>query len=134
MMGPSKAEHDAQILGELTERVWASRVEGVARMYGWTWYHTHRSDRSNPGWPDYVFARAASPTGGGNPAGPPARIVIIELKTMRGRVSPPQRVWLTLLDLAGIECGVARPDRLDDLVAVLGPRATPLRYHDGWDK
>jgi hypothetical protein len=123
-IGPSNAEHTAQVTADLTEAAWQDHLigkRGLAPLYGWDHYHTHDSRRSQAGWPDLVLAKGT-------------RVIFLELKRMRGKVSPAQRQWLERLHAAGLECGIARPDRLDDLTAVLGPQARRLDYHQGWDQ
>lgn len=56
----------------------------LAKLSGWTCYHTYRSDKSEPGFPDLLLVR-------------PQRVIFAELKTDRGKLSQPQRRWLELL-------------------------------------
>jgi len=74
-------------------------VRDMAETLGWHTYHTHDSRRSETGWPDLVMVRDR-------------RLLIRELKSMRGRVTPAQDTWLTELALAGVDAGVWRPDQL----------------------
>ncbi|HEY8881903.1 MAG TPA: VRR-NUC domain-containing protein [Dermatophilaceae bacterium] len=71
-------------------------IREIAVTLGWRTYHTHRSDRSEPGWPDLVLVRDR-------------RLLIRELKSMTGRVTPAQDEWLTDLAIAGVDAGVWRP-------------------------
>lgn len=91
-----------------TEKQWQAEVVRAARLLGWTAYHTHDSRRSEPGWPDLALVRD--------------RLVMAELKTDTGRISPDQQRWLDLLDRAGIETYVWRPRDIDDVLAVLKRR------------
>lgn len=91
-----------------TEKQWQAEVVRAARLLGWTAYHTHDSRRSEPGWPDLALVRD--------------RLVMAELKTDTGRISPDQQRWLDLLDGAGIETYVWRPRDIDDVLAVLKRR------------
>lgn len=61
----------------------------------WKAYHSYFSDRSEAGWPDLVLVRE--------------RIVYVELKTMKGAVTPAQREWHDALVFAGGETYVWRP-------------------------
>jgi len=70
-------------------------------------YHTHRSERSEPGFPDLVLLR-------------PPRVIFAELKTADGRLSPDQREWRTkLLACPGVEYHLWRPEDWDELREVL---------------
>lgn len=101
----------------LTEAEWTTQVVDLARLLGWARYHTYRSKRSAPGFPDECLVRD--------------RVVFLELKTMTGKLSEPQRDWLARIIRAGTEAYVVRPDQYDELAAVLrhgAPEdlATPL--------
>ncbi len=90
----------------LSERRWQQQVVQVARLYGWTWYHTHDSRRSQPGFPDLVLCR-------------PPRLIAAELKTERGVVTLHQRAWLDILEACGIPAYVWRPRDLPDVQRIL---------------
>lgn len=96
-------------LSDLTEKQWASQVANLAKALGWHRYHTHRSTRSEPGWPDEALVRE--------------RLVLLELKTETGRLSGPQKSWLAALRMAGVEVYVARPRHLSALSRILSVRA-----------
>jgi hypothetical protein len=93
----------------LTESQWQTQVISIAKMYGWTWYHTMDSRRSKPGFPDLILAKHG-------------RAIAVELKTAKGKVSETQRMWLELLFSAGMEAAVWRPEHLEEVVLILGPR------------
>lgn len=80
----------------LTERAWQDQVVEIARLYGWAVYHTYDSRRSESGWPDLALAREPE-------------FLVAELKTDKGRLSPAQVKWLSLLGSCGIETAVWRP-------------------------
>lgn len=94
----------------MPEKVFQERIRTIAELGGWLLYHTFDSRRSNPGWPDVVLAH---PTG---------RVIIRELKTMRGRVSPRQREWLQALERAGLDVGVWRPCDIPEIERTLIPQ------------
>ena len=59
-------------------------VVQAAKLYGWRVYHTFDSRRSVPGFPDLVLCR------------PPA-LLMIELKSEKGKATREQIEWLTAL-------------------------------------
>lgn len=70
------------------------------------YYHTHDSRRSNKGFPDCVIVG-------------PGQVVYAELKTMRGRVTDDQQVWLNRLLRAGQFVYLWRPDDMDEIEIIL---------------
>jgi hypothetical protein len=79
----------------------------LAKLYGWLGYHPWISVHSEPGFPDLTFVR-------GN------RLLFIECKSSRGKVTDAQLRWLEALSEAGAECMVIRPaGSLDEVEAVL---------------
>jgi hypothetical protein len=99
-------------LADVDERTFAAQVTDLARLLSWRRYHTYRSTRSEPGWPDEALLRE--------------RLILLELKTEKGKLSDAQRSWLTDLLAAGVEAYVARPSDLDTLAAILKHRGSPL--------
>lgn len=97
----------------MIEREWQKQVVQAARMLGWRVYHTHDSRRSEPGWPDLALVRD--------------RLVMAELKTDTGRVSPEQRQWLDALASAGVETYLWRPRDIDEVLDVLQRRVPTPR-------
>lgn len=57
----------------LTETQMQQSILGAARDLGWLAYATHRSDKSEPGFPDLVLVR-------------PPRVIFAELKIVDGRI------------------------------------------------
>jgi hypothetical protein len=80
----------------MSEREFTGLVRKVAKETGWLCYHTHRSERSEPGYPDFTLVKGD-------------RLLFRELKTAKGRVTPAQLQWLDALAGAGIDVGVWRP-------------------------
>jgi VRR-NUC domain len=64
----------------------------LAQLYGWRAYHTLNSKGSEPGFPDLVLVR-------------PPELLVVELKTDKGRVRPAQREWLDALELGAAAAG-----------------------------
>jgi hypothetical protein len=67
-----------------TEREFERAVLDYAWIKKWVTYHTFDSRRSNPGFPDLVLVRKGC-------------LLLVELKSEKGRVSLAQREWLTEL-------------------------------------
>jgi hypothetical protein len=104
-------------LPALSEAQWQQRVADLADVRGWLWMHLRparttqgwRTPISGPlgaGWPDLLLCR-----------GP--RLVALELKSARGRVTPQQEAVLAALAAAGVETHVARPSEWDTVQEVL---------------
>jgi hypothetical protein len=89
------------------DKVLLPRVIGLCRQTGQkAWYHTHRSDRSEAGYPDLHIVGA-----GGS--------LFRELKRETGKVTDEQQRWLSLLAALGYDVGVWRPsDLLNGRIAV----------------
>ena len=69
--------------------------------------HAAPSKWSEAGWPDLALCR-------------PPRLVLVELKSATGKVSPAQARWLGLLGACPtLEVYVWRPDDLDAAVRIL---------------
>ncbi len=71
-------------------------VKAMATRLGWRTMHQLHSIGTEPGWPDLVMVRDE-------------RLVIRELKSMKGRLTPAQLGWLAALTDAGVDVGVWRP-------------------------
>jgi hypothetical protein len=80
----------------MTEAGLLQAVRELAQLHGFMTYHTYRSDRSEPGFPDLVLMR-------------PPLLLFRELKTDVGRLRPAQRKWLDELAACGQDVGVWRP-------------------------
>lgn len=86
----------------MSEAELTTHVLKYAEDFGWTLrYHTHRSDRSDKGWVDWVFANLKQ-----------SRVIFVELKSQKGKVSPEQADWLAALKLCGQESYLFRPEDL----------------------
>ena len=81
----------------MSEAEWQKQVIEYAEMRGWACYHTHDSRRSQAGYPDLTLCRLS-------------RILFVELKSAKGRVTREQAVWLNALEGTGkCECHLWRP-------------------------
>ena len=104
-------------LQDVLEKDWQKQVRELAQTLGWRRaYHTFDSRRSDTGFPDLVLVRD--------------RVVFLELKREKGKVSPDQREWLRALTAAKAEVYLARPRHLQALAQVLGPRQS-TGYYEG---
>lgn len=83
-----------------------AQVVAYARLMGWRSYHTHDSRRSDAGFPDLVLIRRP-------------RIVWVELKADRGRLTGEQRAWLDDLRACGQEVFLWRPSDFREIEKVL---------------
>jgi len=83
----------------MTEDQLLRAVRSHASQLGWRTMHQLHSRGTEPGWPDLVLVRKG-------------RLLIRELKTIRGRLTPTQVGWLNDLTAAGVDAGVWRPDQL----------------------
>ncbi len=91
----------------LSEKAWQQVVLDLAGWRGWRRYHTFDSRRSTAGWPDLALVRRG-------------RLLLVELKTERGRVTPQQARWLADLSACpGIEVHVWRPSAWPSVQEVL---------------
>ncbi len=97
----------------MSERDLQAEVVDLATRFGWLVYHTYRSTRSEPGFPDLVLVRSE-------------RLIFAELKSEAGKLTMAQENWMVRLSLVpGIEAVVWRPSDLEDVAHRLS-RATPV--------
>lgn len=108
--GDSGASGDARLLlaRSMSEVDLQANVITLARFRGWRVFHPFDSRRSAPGYPDLTMVRDG-------------RLVLVELKSQRGRLRAEQHVWLgELREVArerGIEVYLWRPmDWLDGTI------------------
>lgn len=98
-----------------SEAAFQQQIEQLAAFYGWELrFHSPdnlpvqtRSGRTRkqhvePGFPDLVLCR-------------PPELIVVELKTEKGRVRPEQTRWLEALDACGLETWLVRPSGFDAL-------------------
>ena len=67
----------------VNEKVWQARVERVLYINGFVVYHTYRSTRSNPGFPDVFAVRESD-----------GALIVAELKVGDNKPSDAQKRWL----------------------------------------
>lgn len=90
---PTSAE---AVVPRMTERQLQEAIVQVAGLLRYRAYHAWISVRSTPGYPDLTLV------GGPDPARP--RLLFVEVKAARGRLSPEQEAWLDALGrVPGVE-------------------------------
>jgi len=106
----------ARLDASMTEVDWQRQVTEYARLRGWRWCHFRASRRADgswrtavagdgAGWPDCVFVKD--------------RVVLAELKSESGKLSPVQREWVDALEHAQAEVYVWRPSDWPEVERVL---------------
>ena len=96
-------------LEDVLEKDWQRTVVDLAKQLGWKRiYHTFDSRRSTHGFPDLVICRD--------------RVIYLELKREKGKLSPEQVTWLRALWAAGAEAYVVRPSQAEALASMLASR------------
>lgn len=83
----------------MTEKQLLESVRDLCKLYGLLVYHTHRSDRSEAGFPDLVIVGAGG-------------VLFRELKSQTGKATPDQTKWLDRLREAGADAALWRPTDL----------------------
>ena len=100
----------------ISERDFSSQVESLLKLFGWHWCH-FRPARTQYGWrtalsghqgfPDYIATK-------------PPKLLIFELKSEEGKVSPAQQGWLDMLaECPGVEVYLWRPSDWKSVVETL---------------
>jgi hypothetical protein len=107
----------------LTEKQFLQQVKDLARILGWRTYHTWQSIHSQKGYPDLTMWRVPRDD-------EPGRVLLAELKSAKGKVSPEQLQTISELRVCGLDVHIWRPDDLDLIVEVLGGNATSGAAHN----
>lgn len=93
----------------ITEKQWQDAIIERARLYGWWAWHDYDSRRNQAGLPDLILVR-------------PPRVLFVEVKHQRGRLSVEQRGVISMLEeCPGVEVHVWRPSNERSLDDVLRP-------------
>lgn len=87
--------------GTMTEKTLQECVRRLAKLRSWLYYHTHRSQFSPAGFPDVIAIKGD-------------RLVVAELKSDKGKVSPEQQEWLEAFARCGVEVHIWRPSDWQD--------------------
>lgn len=98
--------------GGLSEKQWLAQVRALAREHHWMTYHTLRSQGSEAGWVDLVCLK-------------PPVLLLAELKTQQGRLTPHQQQWLEgLRAVDQVHVHLWRPDDWTTVRQVLAESQT----------
>lgn len=90
-----------------SEKSFLQAVRELARALGYLEYHTHNSRHSTAGFPDLILLRGT-------------RLIVAELKTDKGRVTPDQEDWLqAFARLPDVRVFCWRPKDWDHIEAIL---------------
>jgi hypothetical protein len=95
----TQAQYRAACAKAMSEDELLAQVRALATTLGWLGYHTHRSDRSDPGFPDLTLVKAG-------------RLVFAELKTQKGKATLAQTEWLCALKQSAADVYLWRPEHL----------------------
>ena len=91
----------------IKEKHLRQQVMDIAGHFGWTHkYFTWRSKHSPAGFPDLVLVK-------------PGKVIYVELKSMKGKLSDYQISWLIALACAGQWVYVWKPDSWTEIEEVL---------------
>lgn len=102
-------------LSAITEAQWQRTVLDGLRLFGWRAFHDRMAYRSDPGYPDLTAIHTGQ-----------RRVIWLELKTERGKLSVAQQEWRDTLLGAGLEWYLWRPSDWSEVEAVLrGKRYSP---------
>jgi hypothetical protein len=92
---------------QVRERDFLQAVRRLARLLRWMEYHTWRSLKSTPGFPDVVLVR-------------PPRLVVAELKVGKRKPTEAQRDWMEALgSCPPVEAYYWWPEDWDEIIEVL---------------
>ena len=96
-----------------TEKEFTTAVISLAQILGWRVHRNWTELHSPKGWPDLVLCRESDD-------GTTAELVVLEIKSERGQLTPEQQEWLTLLGkVPGVRAQCVRPSDWDSLCSLL---------------
>ena len=94
----------------MSEAEYLAQIISLLELLGWEYYHVFEqrayARRTSKGFPDIVAIRHT-------------RVLFLEVKSERGKVSPEQKTWLNALKATGNEAYVLRPSDWEAVVALL---------------
>ena len=94
----------------ILESAFQTRVRRAALEHGYLVYHTRDSRKSDKGFPDLVLVK-------------PGRLLFVELKSQKGKLTQEQSVWLSMLQhsIPGVEAYCWSPDDWAHIQEILTP-------------
>ena len=95
--------------GEITEKQLREQIRDLCKLTGWKFYFTWTSIHSPRGMPDLILCR-------------PPRLIFAELKREKGKLSPYQEEWISVLGEVGdkdIQVFVWRPNDIEKIAEIL---------------
>ena len=111
----------------VTEKQFSQQIEQLLDLFGWRWCH-FRPARTAQGWrtaisgyegfPDYIAVKGK-------------RLLIAEIKSDKGKLSPEQEVWLDELAACGQEVYLWRPAHFEEIARILRSRL-PCESKTSW--
>ena len=99
------AAYEAAVWAATTEKAFQAQVVALAQLHGWMVFHPRVMIMSASGFPDLTIVRRH-------------RLAFVELKTMRGKVTPAQTAWHEALGKAA-EFYLWRPSDWERITEVL---------------
>ena len=93
----------------VTEKDLREQIRTLCKLYGWMMYFSWTSIHSPKGFPDLVLVNPDK-----------CRVIYVELKTEKGKVSNHQQYWLHALWKCKQEVYIWRPDDIEDIARILG--------------
>ena len=102
------SEARRRALASMSEREFQAQMRQLAELKGWIVLTTWNSMHSPAGEPDLRLVR-------------PPRVIFMELKSQKGKLSPAQEQVIALLKRCpGLEVYVFRPSDFEQIIKVLG--------------
>ena len=89
-----------------SEKFFMRKVISFAEDHRWRYFHVYDSRRCPEGFPDLILLR-------------PGRIVLVELKSQKGKATVAQQDWLEAWRAAGAETYVWRPTDMAEIERIL---------------
>jgi len=86
----------------MTEKDFQSLIVQYAKKQGWLIFHDYDSRRNIPGFPDLVMVRGD-------------KVLFRELKTLKGKLTEPQKQWAARLKKADADYAVWRPNQMQTI-------------------